>query len=92
MHKIAILDQENNRVIMAEVPQYLLDQNVSSDDIAQAIFTALGISSPEYMIGEFDIAIDLAVLNHDGYGNNVRDLEGFTQDFKRDALKALKDA
>jgi len=87
--QIAILDQENKRVILAQVPYYLADANVSSDDIAQAIFTALGLSSqPEYMIGEFETV--LADHNADS-SRDARGIELLTQDFKDDALEALSE-
>ena len=85
---ITILDQENNRVIVAEVPEYLTSQNKSSDDIAQAIFDALGLSSPEYMIGEFKALLDLNVINSNHVKGYIR-LEDITQNFKEDALQAL---
>lgn len=83
--KIAILDQDNGRVIVSKVPEYLSNADVSSDDIASAILTALGISTDtEYMIGEFKSV-------EDSYGMRTS-LEGLTQDFKTDALEALEES
>lgn len=92
--KIAIFDHDFNRVIVAEVPAYLADADRSSDDIAQAVFDALGISSDtEYMIGEFDAYTDLAVLNGGkGYGDNVRRLDEYTANFQEDALASLEES
>jgi len=94
--KIAILDHENNRTIVAEVPEYLTEQNYSSDNIAEAILTAIGLSfeNSEWMIGEFDIQIDVNSLNSGhGYNHNVNQgIEQLTQDFKIDALAALNDS
>lgn len=93
--KITILDQENNRVIVADVPKYLQDEDASSDEIAEAIFSALGISvnDCEYMIGEYEVGISLDVLNGGkGYGNNVRALDEYTGSSKEDVLEALKEA
>lgn len=87
--EIAILDQDNARVILAQVPQYLADANASSDDIACAIFIALGISTDtEYMIGNFKTV--LADYNADS-SREARGIELLTQDFKIDALEALKE-
>lgn len=92
MH-IAILDQENNRVIISEVPDYLTSLDRSSEEIAEAIFNVLGLSSPEYMIGEFKFAIDVASLNSGkGYGENTRTLEECTSNFKEDVLSALEES
>lgn len=89
--KIAILDQTNGRAIIAQVPAYLADLDRSGDDIAEAIFEALGLSvnDCEYMIGEFDARVCNATINENGamiYG-----IEDFTQDFKEDALAVLED-
>ena len=98
--KISIHDYENNRTIISEVPLYLIDDNAEAssearDDIAQAIITALGLSSNncEYMIGDFDIQIDVNSLNSNhGYNHNVNQgIEQLTQDFKEDVLEALND-
>ena len=91
--KIAILDQDQGRAIIATVPDYLADANASSETIAFAIFEALGLQQDtEYMIGEFDISVDLDSLNGGrGYGDNVRKLDEFTGSFKDDALEALND-
>lgn len=87
--KIAILDQENARVIVAMVPDYLEDANASSDDIASAIMTALGISTDtEYMMGEFEAHCSTRTLTAT---LGSMGLEEFTQDFKTDALEALAD-
>lgn len=90
--KIAIHDQENNRAIIAQVPDYLADANASSDDIAEAIMTALGLSSGscEYMIGEFDARIDSTTYNENGTG--MCKIDELVQNFKEDALAALADA
>ena len=90
--KIAILDQEQNRAIIAQVPEYLADANRSSDDIAQAILDGLGISSGnvEYMIGEFQAHMDGATYNEDKTG--MYKLDELTQNFKEDALQALADS
>lgn len=94
--QIAIIDNENQRVIVSKVPEYLSEANRSSDDIAEAIFSALGLSvnSTEYMIGNFDVSIDVNVLNgNHGYNHNVdQGIEQLTQDFKTDALQALEDS
>lgn len=97
--KISIHDYQNNRSILAEVPQYLIDATPHHGDtlqrdenIAQAILTAIGItdSSCEYMIGDFDILVDVASLNSNrGYPSNVASLEELTNDFKEKALAAL---
>ena len=89
--KIAILDQENGRAIVAEVPEYLAVVNVDHETIAHAIFDALGLGhETEYMIGEFNIAIDVNSLNSGkGYGDNTRRLDEFTSTFKDDSLEAL---
>ena len=86
---IAILDQDNGRVILAQVPHYLADANASSDDIASAIFIALGISTDtEYMIGNFETVL----ADHNADSNrDARGIELLTQDFKDDALEALND-
>lgn len=86
--KIAILDQENARVIVSSVPDYLENANASSDDIAQAIMTALGLSDCEYMIGNFTLNIDHDARNDNGAMHRIEEL---TQDFKDDALEALND-
>lgn len=94
MH-IAILDHEQDRAIIAEVPEYLTELDRSSDDIASAILTALGLSVTytEYMIGNFTLRIDVNSLNSGrGYGDNTGRLEEFTQNFKEDVLSALKDS
>jgi hypothetical protein len=89
--KIAILDHENARTIIANVPAYLSDVNRSSDDIAEAIITALGLSSDscEWIIGEFEARIDFSVYNEPNTG--IRELDELTGDFKADALEALAD-
>ena len=86
--KISIHDYANNRVIIAEVPTYLTDLDYSSDDIAQAIMTALGLnqSETEYMIGGFKVNVDHAVRNDNGAMHKIEEL---TQDFKEDVLSAL---
>lgn len=93
--KIIILDHKNNRAIVAEVPTYLADADVSSDDIAAAILNALGLSHTdcEYMVGEFNVQIDVNTLNSGhGYNQNaINGIEQLTGDFKIDALQALKD-
>lgn len=83
----------NGRVIVAEVPQYLADANRSSDDIAQAIFDALGISSDNvnYIIGEFEALFDLNLINSNRFKGYIK-LEDITQNFKEDALASLKDS
>lgn len=88
--KIAILDTENARVIVAEVPQYLQDADASSDTIAEAILHALGLSSGsvEYMIGDLKVQVDHAVRNDNGA---MHKLEELAQDFKEDALSALEE-
>lgn len=90
--KIAIHDQENNRAIIAQVPDYLADADAPSDDIAEAIMTALGLSSGscEYMIGEFQAHMDGATYNENKTG--MYKLDELTQNFKDDALAALADA
>ena len=90
--KIAIHDHEQNRAIIAQVPDYLADLDRSSDDIAEAIITALGLSSGscEYMIGEFQAHMDGATYNEDKTG--MYKLDELTQNFKDDALAALADA
>lgn len=86
---IAILDQENGRLISAQVPHYLADADASSDDIASAILIALGLSTDtEYMIGNFETV--LADHNADS-AREARGIELLTQDFKADALEALAD-
>ena len=88
--KISIHDHEQNRAIIAQVPDYLADANASSDDIAEAIMTALGLSSGncEYMIGEFQAHMDGETYNEDKTG--MYKLDELTQDFKEDALEALE--
>lgn len=80
--KIAILDQENSRVIVSTVPDYLADANASSSDIASAILIALGLPvDTEHMVGEFTY-----IEKEYGMKTSVEEL---TQDFKEDALEAL---
>jgi hypothetical protein len=88
--QITILDHENNRTIIGRVPTYLSDADYSSDDIANAILIALGISGDtEYMIGDFDTVL----ADHNADSNREeRGLELLTQDFKADALAALQDS
>lgn len=93
--RISIHDHTFNRSIIAEVPAYLADSDHSSDDIATAIMTALGLNvgECEYMIGEFDARIDLDTLNGGkGYGNNVCRLDEYTGNFKEEALEALNES
>lgn len=95
MQKITILDHEHDRVIVAEVPSYLAESQREPDDIAQAIYDALGLSSSntEYMMGNFNVRIDVAVLNSGkGYGNNTSRLEELVQNFKEDALASLEES
>lgn len=53
--KITLLDYENDRVITAEIPQFILDaaEKNTDIDVAQTVLDALGLSSgnTEYMIG-----------------------------------------
>ncbi len=88
---IAILDQENNRAIIAQVPAYLADMDRSSDDIADAILNALGLSSSntEWMIGDFKMWVDHEARNSP---TAMHKLEELTQDFKIGALAALKES
>lgn len=88
--QISIHDYENNRLIIGRVPSYLADADRSSDDIAQAILTALGLSegSSEYMVGEFEVVL----ADHNADSNReARGIELLTQNFKEDALAALED-
>ena len=87
---IAILDNSGgNRVIIGRVPSYLVDSGADHDDIASAIFIALGMSvDTEYMMGDFETV--LADHNADS-SRDARGIELLTQDFKADALEALKD-
>lgn len=89
--KIAILDQENNRAIIAQVPEYLSDANKSSEDIASAVFVGLGLSETncEYMIGEFQAHMDGATYNENKTG--MHKLEELAVDFKQSALESLKE-
>lgn len=88
---IAIHDYENDRAIIAEVPQYLADADRSSEDIADAILSALGLSSSntEYMIGNFKVWVDHEARNSP---TAIHRLEELTQDFKEDALAALEES
>lgn len=90
--QIAIIDNENQRVIVGRVPSYLSNANRSSDDIAEAILSALGLSvnNTEYMVGNFEVV--LADHNADTGRANERGIELLTQDFKEDALQALEDS
>jgi len=88
--KIAILDHQYSRMIVAQVPTYLAEMDRSSDDIAQAIFDALGISDAEYMIGEFDARVDVDTYNENGTG--MHKLDELTQNFKEDALLSLEES
>lgn len=89
--KIAILDQDNGRAIIAQVPEYLADADRSSDDIAHAIFDALGIGyETEYMIGEFQAHMDGATYNENKTG--MYKLDELTQNFKEDALASLEES
>lgn len=92
---ISLHDNENARVIVAQVPQYLIDTKADEHDVAQAIITALGLSegNTEYMIGDLDIQIDVNTLNgNHGYNHNVNQgIEQLVQDFKADVLEALSD-
>lgn len=76
--KISIHDYANNRVIISNVPHYLSEANISSDDIALTILIALGLKEDEcdYMICDFEV-------------ENILSLEQLTQNFKEDALEAL---
>lgn len=95
--QISIHDYANNRVINARVPSYLVEkaEEIDKDNrdelIAEAIFSALGISSnnSEYMIGDFETV--LADHNADS-SRDARGIELLTQDFKTDALQALEDS
>lgn len=89
MKHISIHDHENNRVIWAQVPTYLTDTGASNEDIAQAIFDALGISSSntEYMMGDMEHV--LADHNADS-SREERGIELLTQEFKQDALASLE--
>lgn len=98
MQYISIHDYENNRVIISELPDYLQNKSRTheDDDIAQAVFDALGISSSnvEYMLGDFDVQLDVRVINgNHGYNHNVNQgIEQLTQNFKEDALASLKES
>lgn len=89
--KISIHDYEHNRSIIAEVPEYLSNTDNSSDDIAQAVITALGLSlnDCEYMVGEFDVLVDFSTTGNQG---SMHKIEELSQDFKEDALEALNDS
>lgn len=96
--KISIHDYANNRIIIARVPEYLVEaKHADTDDeaIFLAIINALGLNSDEceYMLGDFDVQIDLDVLNGGhGYNHNViQGIEQLTQDFEADARQALAD-
>lgn len=87
---IAILDNENARIIIGRVPSYLTESGADGTDIASAIFQALGLSDDtEYMLGELDLV--LADHSADTSRPDERGIELLTQDFKVDALEALAD-
>ncbi len=85
---IAILDTEYARVIIAEVPQSILDRaeelgldENDHDEVATAILSALGLSTMtcDYMIGTFEIVTN----------TKLSDLVG--DDFERDVIDALNE-
>lgn len=102
--KISIHDYENSRVIIAEVPQYLIDAGMSTHDmpsmdaIALAIIEALGLStnSCEYMFGDFDVHVSAvaisSIITPTGLGELSTKSRAFMPDFKADALAALKES
>ncbi len=93
--RIAILDQENARVIVAELPDYLQNTGKDDEELATAIMTALGLSSGScyFMVGDLFLGIDVQSLNSGrGYGQNTCKLDEFTGNFKEDVLEALKDS
>lgn len=85
--QIAIIDHENARVLISEVPTYLTDKNAEPDEVASAIMEALGINSgnTEYMIGHFQTQIHKNVII-----DTIKDINDLTGDFKEDALLALE--
>lgn len=87
--KISINDYANNRVIIAEVPEYITSVTTEGEEIADAIFNALGFNSDEcdYMIGDFNVNADLSLMDQP-----IDSLEDLSQNFKEDALLALGDA
>lgn len=104
MKIISIHDYDYNRIIVAQVPEYLIERGAGAEQlhddemIAEAIFEALGLSigNCEYMIVEDtgkSIGIDVAVLNSGrGYGENCRRLDEYGGNFREDALAALDEA
>lgn len=95
MIKISIHDYDSNRLIVAEVPQWILDECAAAgiDTAGEVILEALGLSSSnsEYMLGDFSLGIDVAVLNSGrGYGNNTARLNEFTVDFDSAIREAIK--
>lgn len=92
---ISIHDYNNNRSIIAQVPQYLMDTNRSTDDIVQAIFDALGLQEDEteYMVSEeMRVCLDLDIINSSEHCKGYIKLEELTQDFKADALESLENS
>lgn len=92
--RIAILDHLYDRVIVAEVPEWIQAMDKSTDTIGECIVIALGLhGNCDYMIGNIGVAIDVGTLNSGrGYGDNTRRLDEFGGNFKEDFLKALEDA
>ncbi len=88
---VSLHDYENNRAILAVVPEYLANANVDGDDIATAIMTALGLSvgNCDYMIG---VGITPVMENATALQQGEHVLESLVQDFKADALEALSES
>lgn len=82
MKKITLLDYENDRVITATIPQWILDaaEKNTDIDVAQTILDALGLSSgnTEYMIS-----------NDETQYLSSTPLEDIVQSFTEDARESI---